>query len=84
MSFIDKDKVELHGHYDEEGRLHELSVRLNADGLTTADVAAAIRMMFHPGDAISASQSRELGATTILRINGTAVASEYPRAGRRQ
>lgn len=68
MSFTDRDKVELSGLYDEQGRLHELTVRLNADGLSEEDVAAAIRMMFNP--ATVTTQRRELGSTAIIRVEG--------------
>lgn len=66
------DKVRVTAYYDDETRqCTSIDVSLNSDGLTAADVSAAVSAVFDPvPDApwgpISTVSNRQLGSTEVL------------------
>lgn len=52
---LEPDKVTVSGHYDDSGTCRQIFVYLNADVVTVADVAEAVRAVFRPEPATTDS-----------------------------
>lgn len=72
---FEPDKVTVTGHYDDDGQCRQIFVYLNADVVTAADVAEAVRAVFHP-DPPATVRDPGLGETRaypFVNINGRAI-----------